>query len=103
MSSSLHLLNVGQNKILNTAWTPGQQQQVGDIQSRLQLQLNRHRTLLFPLFLASLFQVKVKITLQRTWEKPKQDGCFTKENWTVEPPSPSYEGLQLVLLLQLKF
>ncbi|CAM6040928.1 unnamed protein product [Sphagnum compactum] len=66
MSSSLHLLNVGQNKILNTTWTPGQQQQVGDIQSRLQLQLNRHRTLLFPLFLASLFQVKVKSTLQRT-------------------------------------
>ncbi|CAM6064468.1 unnamed protein product [Sphagnum tenellum] len=104
MSSSLHLLNVGQNKILNTAWTPGQQQQVGDIQSRLQLQLNRHRTLLFPLFLVSLFQVKGEdYTAKDMWEKLKQDGCFTKENWTVEPSSPSKEGLQLVLLLQLKF
>jgi hypothetical protein len=73
MSSSLRLLNVGQNKILNTAWTPGQQQQVGDIQSRLQLQLNRHRTLLFPLFLASLFQVKGEdYTAKDMWEKLKQ-------------------------------
>jgi hypothetical protein len=73
MSSSLHLLNVGQNKILNTVWTPEQQQQVGDIQSHLELQLNRHRTLLFPLFISFLVSGHDEdYTAKDMWEKLKQ-------------------------------